>query len=400
MAAGVLALLALFFSRSLFCIFLVILFGAVLISLKYPGRFDARLKMALLNGALLVGSLFLIALGIESYLRLFQPKFLDLAVSISGDFKDFTQRGYLDDGIFSKPLGAYRILGLGDSFARNQAEIQKNYHNFLEQDFSQAGRNRVDIINAGIEGTGPGYYWRFLNKYGDRLQPDLVLAGFFIGNDFEELEFRFVNRGHMGLRDYLDPKEKIRRLFRYRDWWLYQLIKNKFILLRGEHSRASEIKNREVQPDATFSNETFYAIEKARMWIFETKNQERLKKLFARGAKVFLQIKAWCAARGVGLVFAIFPDQLQVDDHLRNRILEKYGLPPNSLDLTFPNQLLVQFFQKNQINYIDMRGEFQERGRTATLYRLNDTHWNESGNRLAADLFFHYLQAHGLGPVN
>lgn len=158
MAAGVLALLALFFSRSLFYVFLVILFGAVLLSLKYPGRFDARLKTALLNGALLVGSFSLIALGIESYLRLFQPKFLDLAVSISGDFEDFTQRGYLDDGIFSKPLGAFRILGLGDSFARNQAEIQKNYHNFLEQDFSQAGRNRVDIINAGIEGTGPGYY--------------------------------------------------------------------------------------------------------------------------------------------------------------------------------------------------------------------------------------------------
>lgn len=47
-----------------------------------------------------------------------------------------------------------------------------------------------------------------------------------------------------------------------------------------------------------------------------------------------------------------------------------------------------------------MRGEFQERGRTATLYRFNDTHWNEAGNRLAADLIFHYLQAHGLGPVN
>ena len=52
----------------------------------------------------------------------------------------------------------------------------------------------MEIVNAGMEAIGPGYYWHILSKYGDLFKPDLVMVGFFVGNDFEEADFAVYHR--------------------------------------------------------------------------------------------------------------------------------------------------------------------------------------------------------------
>jgi hypothetical protein len=85
---------------------------------------------------------------------------------------------------------------------------------------------------------------------------------------------------------------------------------------------------------------------------------------------------------------------------LRDEIFKKYVQGQDPLDLSFPDQLLVQFCKKNNIHCLDMLANFQKQAQSTILYRLNDTHWNEAGNRLAAELIFHYLQQNQLAPVN
>jgi hypothetical protein len=392
--------LSCFFSLYLFIIFLFILFISIILIGLYQERIYRRLRLLFVNGVIVVVSVFIICLCIESYLRLVQPEFLNLEVNILGDFTDFTQRGYLDEAIFKKPHEAFTILGLGDSFARNMAFKKKNYHNFLEAELLEKGEKRVHIINAGMEGIGPGYYWHFLKKYGDAIQPNLVIVGVFVGNDLEELDFRYVTLGRIGIKDYLDPGEKILRFCRFSDWWLYQVIRKNLILRQEAKSRDYEVKNHLVKQDATFSDTSFYDIQRSRMWIFQKQNQGRLSKIFNQSSEVFLNLKAWCQARNVGLLIAIFPDQFQVDDELRNNIVERYGLAPAALDISFPDQLLVQFCKKHDMHCLDMLADFQKHSRAAKLYRLNDTHWNDAGNRLAAGLIFQYLRQHRLTSAN
>jgi lysophospholipase L1-like esterase len=61
---------------------------------------------------------------------------------------------------------------------------------------------------------------------------------------------------------------------------------------------------------------------------------------------------------------------------------------------------LSQFLEKNHINCLDMLPEFKNQGRSTALYRVNDTHWNEAGNKLAAEMILSFLRQHRMVPVN
>ena len=397
---GIVSLLSLFLSAYLFYAFLLILLLSVILVYKNSEKFKEKSKSIINNLVIILISCLVILLFIEGYFRWFHPKVLQIGVNITGDLSDFTERGYLNKKSFSKSEASFRILGLGDSFARNLTWTKQNYHDLLEQDFVNAGEKNIEIVNAGMEHTGPGYYWHILNKYGDSFKPNLVLVGFFIGNDFEEMDFSYASLGPYGIIDYVNPGEKIWRFLRFSNWWLYQFVRKQIIIFNENRTRYAEVKQNTVKKEATFSNKIFYDIQRMRMWIFEKGEQDHLKRNFYRNSQVLLNFKKWCEARNVGLVIALFPDQLQVDTQLMKKIIEIYGLAPNSIELSFPNQLMSNFLQQNHIHCLDMLPEFQKQGRSTELYRINDTHWNEAGNKLAAELIFSFLRQHRMVPVH
>lgn len=51
-------------------------------------------------------------------------------------------------------------------------------------------------------------------------------------------------------------------------------------------------------------------------------------------------------------------------------------------------RLEKQYLDSKQIQYIDMTEEFRVEGRKRQLYLLRNTHWNDSGNELAAKIIF------------
>ena len=102
-------------------------------------------------------------------------------MDVVGEFSDYTSRGYLTEDIFNKKKDVIRILTLGDSFSVYLREKKQNYNNILQQKFIASGRGDVEIVNAGMEAMGPGYYWHIINKLGDLFKPDCDLGGFFCG---------------------------------------------------------------------------------------------------------------------------------------------------------------------------------------------------------------------------
>ena len=71
-------------------------------------------------------------------------------------------------------------------------------------------------------------------------------------------------------------------------------------------------------------------------------------------------------------------------------------LSRENLDLSYPDNLIVNFCRTHNIHCLDLLRPFQEQGKTRQLYSLRDTHWNAAGNRLAADLIFAYLEKNQL----
>ncbi len=82
-----------------------------------------------------------------------------------------------------KSAGTYRILGLGDSFVFGVVPYPANFLTVLEEELRQEDP-AVEVVNMGIPDADVGDYLLLLRREGLRLDPDLVLVCFFIGNDF------------------------------------------------------------------------------------------------------------------------------------------------------------------------------------------------------------------------
>jgi hypothetical protein len=392
------AIIAFFYSFILVSIYILTLILLIILKYKWDLFDIKKLNIALKNIAVTVITLFTLTIVAEIWLQLYPHRFTGIdGVDTVGEFSDYTSRGYLTKDVFNKKRGVIRILGLGDSFSVYLRDKNLNYNNMLQQKFIGSGRGEVEIVNAGMEAMGPGYYWQILRKLGDSFKPDLVLVGFFVGNDFEEGIFsvfigNFIN----------EPKDLIKRYsryYRFRYWRVHRLVKNKYTRYREEQRREQEVKHQPALQIGTFSQVTFQEIEKERSWIFDKSKREVLNRNWRGCSEAILKMKAWCDQRQIKLVIAILPEQFQVDQALREAVLTKYNhIAAENLDLSYPDNLIVNFCRTQNIHCLDMLEQFQEQGKTRQLYSLNDSHWNEAGNRLAADLIFEYLEKNQLLP--
>lgn len=382
-------------------IFLIIFFLIIiLIIILYKYSYLDNLHAYSINMTVTLIAIFFTVVLIEVYLHSAKPSFLkiDPKDSITGEFIDLTSRGYLDDSVFHKDKNVFRILGLGDSFAVYLRWENKNYHNFLQNnlDFTY-GKNKFEIINAGVGATGPGYYWHILNKHGDLLKPDLVLVGFFVGNDFLEMDFDVIDLGPL-IWERRDPLEKFIGYFRFKYFWIYKYFHRKGIIMSEARQNAKELREG-VIPESegiSISRENFLRMERDRMWICDRNKRADLIKLWDAKSHLMLKFKEWGRKRNIKVVFAIFPDEFQVNSDLFQEILKKFDVPKESIDLNFPNTLLLNFCNSHDIYCVSMLEQFQKNAKSKQLYIPRDTHWNVEGNRLAADIIFNYLKKNNL----
>ena len=350
----------------------------------------SRFKHILNNLIIISIALLFLIVAIEIYLRITKPCFLKPNFSITGNFTDFTSRKYLTKEVFNKKDDIFRIVGLGDSFAVNFIRLSLNYHDFLEQNLvSVYGLEKIEVINAGMECTGPGYYFYVLEKYGDLMKPDLVLVSFFIGNDFKEM---FFKRKRIGVYIWEDVEKNILSYLKFENFWLFQVLRSRLIKFFDSLLKNNEIKEKEVVGEGYFAEENFLRIEKSRAWVYEKERENELLGLWSNSSKVLLDIKKWCDERNINLVIAVLPDQFQVEEDLRQKMIEKYDLKKDSLDIFYPNKVLSDFFIKHSIYYVDLLRDFQRKSQTSKLYLTRDTHWNEEGNKLAAEIIASYIK--------
>lgn len=88
----------------------------------------------------------------------------------------------------AKAAGERRIVILGDSLVLSiQVPFEQTFGELLEARLNGRGDGyRYRVINAGVQGYGPVHEREFFRKMAATLQPDVVLASVFVGNDAEE----------------------------------------------------------------------------------------------------------------------------------------------------------------------------------------------------------------------
>jgi len=323
--------------------------------------------------------------------------------------------GFLDDDYPpERPPGTYRILAVSDSFGWIGGKGH-NYTKVLERRFDATlGLGRVEVINAGYPGTHTGEELAMLRRLGLRYRPDLVVLAFFVGNDILDANPR-RRRVALGAGEVdIDP-ETDREVVVFgqpvilKDGWRFQ--SRLLVFLRNQRAIWRHLS---VQPPAaappiaagapaamggaaarglTMFPDEYLRLEGARMLVArrEAPGYVEDAETFALGN--LRGMRDLLAARRIGFLVFLIPDEFQVDAGLRRAVLRQHGWRDADFDWARPQARLMDFCAAESLECVDLLPLFkQAHAAGQRLYLPNDSHWNEAGIDLAAQALFERLK--------
>jgi hypothetical protein len=297
--------------------------------------------------------------------------------------------GFNDDDPRAKGERTFRILCLGDSFNWMGGRTW-NYTVLLRQRLARRYRD-VEVLNVGYLAQGPVQHAIVVERYGLDLLPDMVVLGFFVGNDFIDAvpgtKHIIVNDVHY----WVGPE--LRHLFGQ------PLVPDS--RLRAVIAQALEVRRalraaRREGRDGFMSEEAFLQLEHTRLkpWIRAARTDPYYRHAEGAAWAGLDDMRTLLAARGIPFVVAAFPDEIQVNAALFARVVARFGLATGDIDLELPQWQLEEYTRRHGLPYIDMLPRFRAAGGERALYLKQDSHWNREGNALAADVL-----ADALGPL-
>jgi len=304
-----------------------------------------------------------------------------------------------------KTPGVYRVLVVGDSFGWAGGQ-EGNYTALLEQQLEKHyGYHRIDIINSGYPMTQTAEQLAMLKKYGLQYNPDLLVLGFYVGNDFIDGD---PNRKRIVLNDlYIDIDKRREHIilgypivFQSR---LLLYVKQKYKIFTELRKAASTKPGQQLGQEqrGPLSEGSFLNLERAQLEFFNIASYRKGR--FQKNINYILQsiseTDALLKSRNVKFIVAIYPDAFQIDKTLLKEIVERFRLNIEDYDLDLAQNILKSFLRSKDISYIDLTDRFRSEGQEKDLYILGDPHWNRSGNELAANILFDTL-VERLGNIN
>lgn len=340
----------------------------------------------------------------------------DLGFRVNPDAPGTNAYGFNDrDYPLEKTPGNYRIVVIGDSYSW-AGNLDGNYTAILEKQFeAHYGSPKVDVINVGFPMADPPMYLGMLKKYGLKFNPDLVVLGFFVGNDLHTP----VNQKRIVLNDtFIDvDRTKEVKLFGYpligqSRVWLFlqqryrvfqeqlklqeaqQQNQGKLELIEGAVAQETPTPSPSPEPPPMYSEETFLEIERWKLEINHIADYQggKFTPQFEYSLQAVVEMAEILKAENIPFLVAIYPSEYQVNSTLAEKIFTAYQLNPEDYDLELPQKVVIETLKAHGIDYLDMLEPFQEAGKEEVLYLLRDTHWNLKGNQLAANLLFNRLQ--------
>ena len=312
--------------------------------------------------------------------------------------------GFRDKEFARTKKGQYRILFLGDSFTFGWGvEAEESYPKLTEKILQNAHPPRpVETINAGFACCySPDTYYLYLKKEGVTLDPDLIVVGFYIGNDidfpgaFEDawsevdtngLPLKIEHRFTQVVDHYWEPRNL---LFRYRvpvirNSHVFQGIVEAIGLL---DRKVSALFPHAPEPVPEAGRSDAAPVSNPIPYDYRKEYLPRTEFVFKRVQQLFLGMKREADKHSIPILVVMIPEKIQ---------LERDPFPGLDADLEKPQRLFSRFFQENGIAYLDLLPYFRERADKEVFYFKRDEHFNVSGHKLAASLIAQWLQSHGV----
>jgi len=294
------------------------------------------------------------------------------------------------DRPLEKPPGIFRLLVLGDSW--NWAGGREgNFTALLEKRFEQHyGAHVVEVVNAGYPGTHTGAQLAVLKKYGLRYHPDLVVLGFSTGGDFSTAD---PTRRRVVLNGVLvDARGGFNAVL----WDRPIVLRSRLVALAQAAWQAlcdSLRKRWAAGPQGALSEERFLSRGHTLMTFcgLHALQAGSLDPHLTYSFAGISDMQSLLSRRGIALMVAIFPDELDVNERLAQQVYSRFQLDPKDYVPSCVHNLVRAYLGATGIPFIDLFDDVRAQAQQRALYQFRDPHWNAAGNRLAADVLFERL---------
>lgn len=265
-----------------------------------------------------------------------------------------------------KEPGVKRIVIVGDSFFYQNCGVPDEYHVATLLGRMLSGLGKTEIINLAITGTGPRFYARMIELEASRLDPDLIVVGFFVGNDLtDEPE----NIGWF-------PAE-VRRMAQ---WRILRFARNVWTLAKW---RAWASRN-SWPPPPLGTPEMYEAMETGKAFIFQEAWPEWLTEHWAHLREYLHRIKRSADESRCPVLMVIIPDEMQVSPKVREYVAK--GRQKEKLDFEKPNRMWTGLCRNEGIAVLDLSPLFRAaESRGIPMYYPNEGHWGIEGQQVAAE---------------
>ncbi|MEO1083356.1 MAG: SGNH/GDSL hydrolase family protein, partial [Acidobacteriota bacterium] len=289
-----------------------------------------------------------------------------------------------DDATRRKADGVFRILVIGDSFTVGaNVEQDEPYAQVLERLLRREFGDRIEVLNAGVGAWNPLQYAQYYEFHGRALDPDLVVVGFFVGNDSyvaqtDPGELRTAVAGRRVTREkaaahaesltfkiHLYQRSNIAR------WWL-----NRGAVVFDEGDVLDDGSPR----DGGRFSDKYLAIQSRRFNRNHLRNNERRRQKMENCVFQVGRIRELAAEDGAPVHVLLIPDENQINRSLAEAVWPEENA--DRYDLDMPQALLLDMFAERGLPVVDPRPDLLAHPKR--LY-MNDTHWNAEGHRVAAE---------------
>jgi len=313
----------------------------------------------------LFGSILLVRDNIDAYRFLPNHDYGRLWTNSSG----YPSREFVRE----RRRGIARIALLGDSFAVGAVRQDVNFASRIE-----ALRPSVEVYNFGVSAIGPEDYHLILRTEALAFDPDVVMVALFVGNDLTD--GRTPSGG-------FELKDRALNVAARRGW---RLLRERFRQHGSAHESLFAFRpaDNRLQSGYTLSRQTYLETELERLGISRKSLVAAHEEGWLRALSQLRAMRDECRRARVTFAIAIIPDEFQANPALHDELVTLGPVPRADIDLTLPQRRLLDFCRAEGIACLDLLPLFAG---SSDLYLVQDTHWNEKGNLVAAQAIAPWL---------
>jgi hypothetical protein len=241
--------------------------------------------------------------------------------------------------------------------------------------------------------------------------PDLVVLGFFVGNDFFDADPDRLRIVVGGATTDVRPGDEFYRVafgqplvWRSRLFLSFRERWNEFRRVEASQrerlttpARVERVRGVAAPPlersrVAAPISEAYLAWLQRRMEFAQPSRAARFRRHEAYVYESLLAMRDLLAENRIDFVVAAYPDAVQISPDLQRAVVGRAGLEPSAYEWTRAQRLLRTFCAEHDIEYHDFLPAFREASQHGWHpYLVNDSHWSTAGNVLAAELLFDVL---------